>query len=979
MKYGIKSLNQVKLQGKTKLNTGAISLNEAADPQIMLPSMSDFQTEDLATKIESAISPTSPDLNAMTTIIHQFHAQDPKVKPPKPPIKYPVFQGGGAKGGAYVGAYEALEQHGCLDEIVCPGGASAGGIPAFFMGLGFDSAQFKYLSENINFRDFTDLKKNGWGEFLWGTKVGVAMDVVRYGAASPGQSFHHWASYFVEQVLGDKTATFRDLHEKIKTDPSLKDMLFTGTRYATKGGKHAQHVFSYETTPDVLIADAFRATIGFPTAFEPWEVREKQYECEMNTDGTALKDEQGKPKMLCDNEGKPKYTFKSLGFFADGGILNNLPIHSYNNQYYADPRYPAIERRDQHQNPVQVNPSVVGFSLTSLEDLDETITPLPKSIKEMQSKSKKKPATQSTDEQATSWHYLDLIKAGFWNVIGKPETENVADKHKMYFDQTVQIWPANVSTLEFDISKEKLSNIITNGKNATELWLRKNRNPNDSYLDKKHYDDRLSPKEEKLRNKKPEVFYYIKLKSLYSEFITEVRKQEGQGINSEQLLDNIRLRYLSSQIEKFQDAADKAQVNVAKQAFTHACKETERRIALIRKNRQERWNIISPESILKKIEAELDNNPESALQILQSQLGAIVSLVKLKQGTLLNTIVKKNNAPFTEKVLQSILNALQQGYYQSKISDPEKELALILNTTSPSLLAIAIADNNIDMVKLLMKHGANIMQVNSNGKNALEEAISLSNYTAFKEMILSCVNNELPLSQFKMGKDLILHSILKTAPDAFLVQLYEDKNMFISMMNSEIDSKGKNILHLLAEKGTAEAFCAVAYTALTSSSFPKTLFTNKDFSGKSLLACLLKHQRSDIFKEMIYQGKGKNNGYFLTGDYHFDQIFNLKYPCDATIGNYQDLIQAFLHNPKLYRFIMNNFSDSAKSDKIHEVVSRNASFKLHEQPKPETIEINIIDNEPVLFRRIFQKEHDNAVCEKDDITQAKRSIFGLAA
>jgi len=324
----------------------------------------------------------------------------------------------------------------------------------------------------------------------------------------------------------------------------------------------------------------------------------------------------------------------------------------------------------------------------------------------------------------------------------------------------------------------------------------------------------------------------------------------------------------------------------------------------------------------------------------------------------------KNDLKLIEKTLQCLLNALNQTYYQGKISDPQMALAEILNSTNPSLLKNAIENNNLPMIKILMKHGTDVLRVNPiTGRNALSEAINLSNYAAFKKILFNCLDDENPLCEFKIGKENALLYILKTAPSTFLSQLYEDNKLFIAMMNDEIDIKGKNVLHYLAEKGTPSAFCDITYAALASTSFAKSFFTNKDFNGKSPLACLLEHQRLDILKTMIYQGKGKNSGFFSKGDYHFDQIFNWKQPHHAQISDYQDLVQAYIHHPNAYRFIMDNLSNCSKSEKMHEIVKRNADFVQLEQPKGEIADLSSIMSEPVLFRKILQNGADKTVQE----------------
>jgi len=59
-----------------------------------------------------------------------------------------IFEGGGVKGIAYVGAIKVLEEKGIMSSIVRVGGTSAGAINAVLVGLGYTSAQ----TLNIRFR-----------------------------------------------------------------------------------------------------------------------------------------------------------------------------------------------------------------------------------------------------------------------------------------------------------------------------------------------------------------------------------------------------------------------------------------------------------------------------------------------------------------------------------------------------------------------------------------------------------------------------------------------------------------------------------------------------------------------------------------------------------------------------------------------------------------------------------------------------------
>ena len=48
-----------------------------------------------------------------------------------------IFEGGGVKGIAYVGALEVLSEKGVVDQISRIGGTSAGAINAILIGLGY--------------------------------------------------------------------------------------------------------------------------------------------------------------------------------------------------------------------------------------------------------------------------------------------------------------------------------------------------------------------------------------------------------------------------------------------------------------------------------------------------------------------------------------------------------------------------------------------------------------------------------------------------------------------------------------------------------------------------------------------------------------------------------------------------------------------------------------------------------------------------
>ena len=71
-----------------------------------------------------------------------------------------VFEGGGVKGIAYVGATEVLEKKGILPSIARVGGTSAGAINALLVGLNYSPTETKQILSQLDFQSFLD---DEWG------------------------------------------------------------------------------------------------------------------------------------------------------------------------------------------------------------------------------------------------------------------------------------------------------------------------------------------------------------------------------------------------------------------------------------------------------------------------------------------------------------------------------------------------------------------------------------------------------------------------------------------------------------------------------------------------------------------------------------------------------------------------------------------------------------------------------------------------
>lgn len=201
-----------------------------------------------------------------------------------------VFEGGGAKGFAYPGAYaEAVKQG--LDplRVKAVAGASAGAIQAMFVALGYSPREQIRLMMEYNWNEFFD------------DKFGVVRDsanLINEMGWHPGQVALEFFESCVEEKLGNHRATFIDLLEE------------TGIRLVVvvcHAGTRLPRMMSVDTTPDVAIADAVRASMAIPFLFEPMEIDGRKY----IDGGVSL----NFPLTCFDRDGKKNS--HTLGFRAD--------------------------------------------------------------------------------------------------------------------------------------------------------------------------------------------------------------------------------------------------------------------------------------------------------------------------------------------------------------------------------------------------------------------------------------------------------------------------------------------------------------------------------------------------------------------------------------------------------------------------------------------------------------------------------------
>jgi NTE family protein len=239
-----------------------------------------------------------------------------------------VFEGGGVKGMAFVGALEAAEESG-IGRWVNVAGTSAGAIIASLLAVGESPARLRGILEKMSSATFADY---GWG----GKYIGGARNALLGRGLFPGKVFTDWlAERFSESPIGKSDPTFADVKRELPAD--LTDEERARARYklrviasdVTEGRmlvlpddiEEYQDAQGQELKAEALpIASAVRMSMSFPFFFEPVTLY-RDRRPHLIVDGGVLSNF---PVFLFDGEEPPlrRWTF---GFRLFGGAPPEQP------------------------------------------------------------------------------------------------------------------------------------------------------------------------------------------------------------------------------------------------------------------------------------------------------------------------------------------------------------------------------------------------------------------------------------------------------------------------------------------------------------------------------------------------------------------------------------------------------------------------------------------------------------------------------
>lgn len=242
------------------------------------------------------------------------------------PFRNLVFEGGGVKGIAYVGAMEVLERASILENIVRVGGTSAGSINAVLFAAGFSNAEMSKILRKLDFNDFKDDS--------WGALRDMRRLRKEYGWHK-GNYFRDWIGDLLKKKTGSRDITFKALEEHSK-----RKLYVYASNLSTRFGE----IYSPEHTPRMRVADAVRRSMSIPLFFR------------------AVRDDRD-------------------DVFVDGGAINNYPVKIFDREKYLEngslvriPSYYEDENEKLRSispgsSPYVYNKETLGFRLDSAREI----------------------------------------------------------------------------------------------------------------------------------------------------------------------------------------------------------------------------------------------------------------------------------------------------------------------------------------------------------------------------------------------------------------------------------------------------------------------------------------------------------------------------------------------------------------------------------------------------------------------------------
>lgn len=319
-----------------------------------------------------------------------------------------VFEGGGVKGIAYVGALEVLEEEKILQRVRRVAGTSAGAILAVLVGVGYTPAEIKKVLWELDFNNFLD---DSWG-FIQDTQR-----LVNQFGWYKGDFFRKWIGELIRRKTGNSETTFADLAE-MKSDRQPIEIFLIGTNLSTGFSE----IFSNEHTPRYCIADAARISMSIPLFFAA------------------------------------KRNFRE-DVYVDGGVLDNYPVkifdrkkyvrHNLTRTDYYDVVNASLERMPRRISEYVYNKETLGFRLDALKHINSF--------------------RDNAEPPHTAIHnFFDYTAALLRTLIGAGDNTHL---HSDDWQRTIYIDTLGIGATDFGISDDKKRALLESGRDYARKYF----------------------------------------------------------------------------------------------------------------------------------------------------------------------------------------------------------------------------------------------------------------------------------------------------------------------------------------------------------------------------------------------------------------------------------------------------------------------------------------------------------------------------
>ena len=311
-----------------------------------------------------------------------------------------IFEGGGVKGIAYVGALRELRKRGIMDNVIRVGGTSAGAINAILVGLNYTEEETSDILWKLNFNNFMD---DSWG---------IIRDfdrLVKEFGWYKGEFFRNWIGSLIKAKTGNSESTFADI-KALQEKKGFKDIYLVGTNLSTRFSE----VFSYEHTPRICVADAARISMSIPLFFKA--VR-------------SVRDD----------------------VYVDGGVLANYPIKLFDRE-----KYVSENRIDtEYYNKVNKQISLLEREISKYTFNKETLG--------FRLDSKKEIAIFRDHAEPPRQKIKDFFDYAWGLIETYMEAQQSNHLHSDDWQRTIYIDTLGVKTTDFDLSDDKKKALVDSG------------------------------------------------------------------------------------------------------------------------------------------------------------------------------------------------------------------------------------------------------------------------------------------------------------------------------------------------------------------------------------------------------------------------------------------------------------------------------------------------------------------------------------